>query len=289
MNFVAPEWCKQAILSITTIYCCGGIIVPSIAEKSEQQINFEYNSLPTNYQQKERICQKIDPTYQNIYNFEIESYYINICQQENSFYYHRQSKLDPTNTTLIQATAVFGGNVFQATKGKTIYFVGKDGDRYYSSVVLNNNEIVLEPALLPTPASFTPDIIERGVSFSFGNTKISSLNPTINTVWHPEFALSRQNADNSLVCIRDSSVINSGFDNWQSLIGQSTEVANNYALNRGYSFVYDRVSPNKASIETKEGKTINLNIASTSKIIEQVCVQQTDNIQSVNSQLDPAR
>ena len=191
MNFAAPGWCKQAILLITTIYCYGSITVPSIAEKSEQQIDFEYNQLPTNYQPEDRsseeklTCQRVDTTYRSVYNFEIENYYIDICQGENSFYYHRQSKLDPTNTTLIPATAVFGGNVFQATNGKTIYFVGKDGGRYYSSVMSNNNEIVLEPALLPTPTAFTPDIIDSGVSFSFGNLKISNLNTTINAAWQP--------------------------------------------------------------------------------------------------------
>ena len=191
MNFAAPGWCKQAILLITTIYYYGGIIAPLLAEKSNQKIDFEYNQLPIEYQLTDRssirksACQKIDSTYKDVYNFEIENYYIDICRLENSFYYHRQSKLDPTNATLISATAVFGGDVYQATNGKTIYFVGKDGDRYYSSVMSNNNEIVLEPALLPTPTAFTPDIIDSGVSFSFGNLKISNLNTTINAAWQP--------------------------------------------------------------------------------------------------------
>ena len=234
MNIAAPGWCKQAILLIATIYCYGGIIVPSMAEKSEQQIDFEYNRLPTNYQRESQLskeeltCQKIDATYQDIYSFEIESYYINICQQGNSFYYHRQSKLDPTNATLIPAMAVFGGSVFQATKGKTVYFVGKDGDRYYSSVMLNNNEIVLEPALLPTPTSFTKDIIDRGISFSFGNIKLNNLNQTVNVSQQSEFSLDKHNSDNSLVCIQDSSVLNPSFDNWQDSSDKSTKVANNY-------------------------------------------------------------
>ena len=299
MNFAAIDWRKRVILIITTFCCYGGLTVPSIAEETERQVNIKrrseiipsfqdeiisgYNILPTDYRQNSKLspeessCQKIDTIYKDIYNFETENYYISICQQGNNFYYHRQSKLDPTKVILIPARVAFGGNVFQATSGKTVYFVGKEGDRYYSSVMLNSNEIVLEPALLPTPTSFTPDIIDRGLSFSFDDVKLNNLDQTINASWHLKFSADRRNKHNSLTCIQDSSVLNPNLDRWQNLIGKSTKVANDYAVNNGHSFIYDRVSPYKALIETKEGKIINLNIAS-DKIIEQVCVRRTDNI-----------
>lgn len=97
-------------------------------------------------------CQKLNIAYQEIYSFETENYYINVCQLESSFYYYRQAKFDRNNILLIPAQAIFSGDTFQAFEGKTTYFVGKDGDRHYSSVMLNNHEIVFEPEL-QLPAS----------------------------------------------------------------------------------------------------------------------------------------
>lgn len=96
-------------------------------------------------------CQKINVAYQEIYSFETENYYINVCQLGNNFYYHRQAKLND-DLLLIPAQAIFGGSIFQASRGKTTYFVGRDGDRHYSSVMNNDHEIVFEPEL-QLPAS----------------------------------------------------------------------------------------------------------------------------------------
>ncbi|MGL5079151.1 MAG: hypothetical protein ACRDBG_25405 [Waterburya sp.] len=96
-------------------------------------------------------CQKINVAYQEIYSFETENDYINVCQLDNNFYYHRQAKFN-NDVVLIPAQAIFGGSIFQASSGSTTYFVGKDGDRFYSSVMSNDHEIVFEPEL-PLPAS----------------------------------------------------------------------------------------------------------------------------------------
>ncbi|MGL5792865.1 MAG: hypothetical protein ACRC06_00385 [Waterburya sp.] len=100
---------------------------------------------------KSSECQKINVAYQEIYSFETENDYINVCQLDNNFYYHRQAKFDD-DVLLIPAEAIFGGSIFQASNGSTTYFVGKDGDRLYSSVMNNDHEIVFEPEL-PLPAS----------------------------------------------------------------------------------------------------------------------------------------
>ena len=89
--------------------------------------------------------------YLEIYGFETKNYYINICQSDSSFYYHHQSKHNAENALLIPAT-LLRGNVFQAISGKTKYFVGRDGNVHYSSVMQNNSEIVLEPELQLLPA-----------------------------------------------------------------------------------------------------------------------------------------
>ena len=102
---------------------------------------------------KAKECREIDNAYQEVYSFETEDSYINVCQLDDKFYYHRQSKLDSSNDLVLPAEAIFRGSVFQATVGKITYFAGIDSDRYYSSVMLNDNEIVLEPEVEPPLAS----------------------------------------------------------------------------------------------------------------------------------------
>jgi hypothetical protein len=97
-------------------------------------------------------CHNVNTAYQEVYGFETENYYINICQLDDEFFYYRQSKLDASNKLLIPAESILRGDVFQATAGRTTYFVGIESDRYYSSVMSNNNEIVFEPEILPTAA-----------------------------------------------------------------------------------------------------------------------------------------
>ncbi len=283
MSFAAIAWCKRAILLIAIICYYRGKTTPALSgEINSQGFDFKYSSLQVNYQkeysqssQQRSSCQEINHTYSQVYSFETDYHHINICQQEDDYYYHRQSKLNPTRNTIIPAKEVFRGGVFQATSGKIIYFAGKDSDRYYSSVMLNNNEIILEPELLPTPTSFDQDIVNSRLSFSFGDITLNNITPTTNANWQSE---SSQNSDASLVCVKDSSILNPSLDNWQKLLGKSPDTANKYATNNGHNFVYDDVFPDRALIETKEGKIINLNIATTNELIEQICIQPTEDI-----------
>jgi len=98
-------------------------------------------------------CNNVNTAYQEVYRFETENHHINICQLDSEFYYYRQSKSDVKNRLLIPAESLVRGDVFQATAGKTTYFVGMDSDRYYSSVMSNDNEIVFEPEIPAAPVA----------------------------------------------------------------------------------------------------------------------------------------
>lgn len=131
------NWCKQntLLLLITSSFWTGQSsgVTDSIVTKAVE-------------------CHNVNPAYQEVYGFETENHYINICQLDNEFFYYRQSKIDASNKLLIPAESILRGDVFQATARKTTYFVGIESDRYYSSVMSNNNEIVFEPEILPTAA-----------------------------------------------------------------------------------------------------------------------------------------
>lgn len=204
-------------------------------------------------------CEAIDPAYLEVYGFETQNYYIGICQLADDFYYYRQSKQNESEI-LIPAKSVFR-DVFQATDGKTVYFVGKDGDRYYSSMMQNNNEMVFEPELQLPSATLSQDIVDA-------NSEVSQAN-------NASLELDRLAEDSELarVCISEGSASHPHLDGWQKLIGKSPATASKYAVNNGHNFSYDDRTPNSASIATEEGTVINLNIATVSETIEEVCVQ----------------
>ncbi|PSB09376.1 hypothetical protein C7B62_13445 [Pleurocapsa sp. CCALA 161] len=130
------NWCKQntLLLLITSSFWSGqsSDVADSIVTRAE--------------------CRNLNTTYQNVYSFETENHHINICQVGKKFYYYRQSKLDANDNLLVPAEALVRGNIFLAKAGKMTYFVGMDSDRYYSSVMSNNNEIVFEPQISASSA-----------------------------------------------------------------------------------------------------------------------------------------
>lgn len=215
---------------------------------------------------RENLCKQVNTEYQEIYNFETESYYINICQSNEDFYYYRQSKTDPNDTLLTRAKSVFGGNVFQATDNKTIYFVGKDEERHYSSVMRNNSEIVFEPEL------------EESV-LSLGGSNQKPIEPSIpvkNLQLESKVGVdldldSPENlTKDSLICTNNSSAFHPDLKGWHKLIGQSSNTANQYALRNGHDF---SARSGEATITTQEGILINLNIATNNNLVERVCIQ----------------
>ena len=233
-------WCKQLTLLLAAVASVW--IEPSFAE-------------PKDLATEAVACDRINTAYQEVYSFETENYYINVCQLNSSFYYHRQSKIDPASSVFVPAEAVFRGNVFQATVGKIEYFVGLDSDRHYSSVMLNSNEVVFEPEI-ESSAFEVAEVSDR----SLQKASLDLDNP-------PDTA-------QTLICAREKSAFHPELDGWHELIGSSTRSANKFALNNGHNFDYNRVeNPSLASIATKTGTTIDLSIVPTSEIVERVCLR----------------
>lgn len=216
---------------------------------------------------QQNSCKNINSAYQEVYSFQTDNYYISICQLGDSFYYHRQSKYDDDSTVLIPALAVSDGGVFQATSRKTTYFVGRSGDRYYSSVMQNDNEIIFEPELHPSSETvLTRDLAEVNSQLPAEGVEVDrATNASLSD--RPENNLDPQQA---LVCT-GANTSNSPSHSWQQLLGESLDTASQYALNNGYSFIYDAQTPEQALITTSAA-IVDLNIA-VSGTIEQVCIR----------------
>jgi|GEM_PF-1831126 len=279
MSFATIDWCKQAILLIVVIcfygnnaLSCSALPInrSKLGSNDHQEQNYRkklYNLLT----QKISSCHEFNSYYKEVYSFETENFYIDICQLGSNFYYHRQSKTNPNNDIFTPAEVVFGGNIFRASHGKAIYFVGKDGDSYYSSVMQNNNEIVFEPELPPPSFTFSRNISNRQVNFSAANVSLIKLEGISYVSWKLKF--SEANTADSLVCTNSKSYSDTNLKKWGTLLGKSPVDAHSYAIGNGHDFVYDDNFPDQASIKTKEGIVINLNIATPTEIIERICIQ----------------
>ena len=217
---------------------------------------------------QQNSCQNVNSAYQEVYSFQTDNYYIKICQFGDSFYYHRQSKFDDDSTLLIPALTVSEGGAFQATSKGTTYFVGKNGDRYYSSVMHNDNEIVFEPELPPSSdAVLASELAEINSQLPAEGVKADRVtNASLSD--RPINDLRTLEAS---ICT-GTNTSNSHLHSWQQLLGESLDTASKYALNNGYSFIYDAQTPEKALITT-QAAIVNLNIALKSDTIEQVCIR----------------
>ncbi len=268
------NWYRQKVCFFILI--CSFLDKQSVSVAIDSQGQFASNSVLVNQEQKANgwlarqviSCAAINPAYQQVYSFEIKNYYINLCQLGSSFYYHRQSRFNPSNSLLVPAQAVFGGNVFQATNGKATYFVGKDGDRHYSSVMPNSNEIVFEPELQPPSSDLSQDLAEANSDLPTDNLAANQASLELDNR-----GKNSQQSKPVLTCLGEQSAFYPHLDSWQKLIGKSTATANQYATNNGHSFAYDNRTPEQALITTNQGTAINLNIATVSKTIERVCIE----------------
>lgn len=93
------------------------------------------------------FCQQLKQDYQEVHAFETQNFYINVCRYKQKYYYHRQSKHNPNYSLLLPANTILNGNIFRASDGGKTYIVGTSPEGYYSSVMQENNEIILEPEL----------------------------------------------------------------------------------------------------------------------------------------------
>lgn len=70
-----------------------------------------------------RVCQQINPEYQEVYAFETSSFYINICQKDRVYFYSGEAKQSDTNSIFMTATPLEHNRGFQAKNGNVSYVV----------------------------------------------------------------------------------------------------------------------------------------------------------------------
>ena len=66
-------------------------------------------------------CQQISSDYREVYAFETDSFYINICQKDNLYFYAGEAKQRSANSIFIPAVPLDNNRGFQATNGNVSY------------------------------------------------------------------------------------------------------------------------------------------------------------------------
>lgn len=70
-----------------------------------------------------RSCQQISPDYQEVYAFETPSFYVNICQKDNVYFYSGEAKQSDNSSVFMTATPLEHNRGFQAKNGNVSYVV----------------------------------------------------------------------------------------------------------------------------------------------------------------------
>ncbi|MEL6578930.1 MAG: hypothetical protein AAFQ14_04205 [Cyanobacteria bacterium J06621_12] len=70
-----------------------------------------------------RSCQQISLDYQEVYAFETASFYVNICQKDDTYFYSGEAKQSDVNSIFIPAKPLEQNRGFQAQNGNVSYIV----------------------------------------------------------------------------------------------------------------------------------------------------------------------
>lgn len=233
-----------------------GLLQQELPPSSDSDRSQENTLLAAN--QERLSCQTLGTQYRDFYNFQTRNYYISICSKGEAWYYYRESKSNPDDTTLLPAKVVFGGDVFKAVHKKVTYFVGINSDGYYSSVMYGNDRMIFEPELLDVPVVATNEASVTSVEVSNSNTGLQNLDLDTG-FWQ--------------VCTEDREDLHPYLNGWQKFIGQSPSIINKYASAEGHNLYYSDSESKEIAIETADGLIVTLDVIRLTETVGSVCVK----------------
>jgi len=91
-------------------------------------------------------CQSLGVMYQEVYAFETDSFYINICQKDNFYFYSGESKQSDRSSIFIPAYPLENNRGFKAVNGNVSYLVllpFRQEDNYVDMEVSKPAEAIL--------------------------------------------------------------------------------------------------------------------------------------------------
>jgi hypothetical protein len=97
----------------------------------------------------QQSCQQIGEGYQDIRTFETNSFYINICQKDNDYYYIGEAKTGNIDTIFLPANALAPGEMYRANNGNVAYIVTILANEAILTVERNGAQVAIENSLAP--------------------------------------------------------------------------------------------------------------------------------------------
>ena len=91
-------------------------------------------------------CQRLGVNYQEVYAFETDSFFINICQKDNVYFYSGESKHGDSSSIFIPADPLEDSRGFKAVNGNVSYLVllpFSQEDNYVDMTVIKPAEAIL--------------------------------------------------------------------------------------------------------------------------------------------------
>lgn len=225
------NWWQGTALALATILAM--LKVQSVkaidSNLEEKEISIVKNRWTTLLAQKNPACLPLATNHSKVYAFETRNFCIAICQADDEFFYLRQSRANPTELLILPATAVFGGTVFQAIDGKTVYFVGIDDNGHYSSVMRNDDEVVFEPEIQP-PMLELPNSDRPASAFTETIPNIPFLTNSGENPLESDNLDKFDGESDWEMCAQDKSKLHPLLNSWQKLLNAPLKTASDCSL-----------------------------------------------------------
>ncbi len=107
---------KTTVIATTTVTIIINFIAADVLASTDADYSFRLTS-------DWHDCQQIGTAYQEVYAFETDSFYVNICQKGNAYFYSGEAKQSDHSSIFMPAYPLKNGQGFQAENGNLSYLV----------------------------------------------------------------------------------------------------------------------------------------------------------------------
>ena len=107
---------KTTVIITTTVTIIVNFIAADVFASTDADYSFRLTS-------DWHDCQQIGAAYQEVYAFETDSFYVNICQKDNAYFYSGEAKQSDHSSIFMPAYPLENGQGFQAKNGNLSYLV----------------------------------------------------------------------------------------------------------------------------------------------------------------------
>ena len=106
----------KAVATTLVIIVANSLAISDVLASADADYSFNLDS-------EWHSCQQLGTDYQEVYAFETDSFYINICQKDHLYFYSGEPKKSDRSSIFIPTVPFQNNRGFQATNGNVTYLV----------------------------------------------------------------------------------------------------------------------------------------------------------------------